>query len=240
MRRILVTGASRGIGRAVAERLMQAGDIVIGVSRGGGETVQHPSGGRIEMRAFDLADQNPARLVDDVWAGGGLDGLVNNAGTSPAFTSAHKLERPAWDEVLHLNLTVPFSLAQAFARLAIAGKRPGAMVMVSSIAARIGLGRLAAYTASKGGLSALTRSLAVDWAPYDLRVNAVEPGYVQTEMTEGLFQNSDLHGAILKRTLLGRTADPGEIAEVVVFLLSPSAAYLTGSLVAVDGGYSAN
>lgn len=237
--RIVVTGGSRGIGLAIAKTLAQRGDEVIAISRWGGPVVE---GSYPTVRPYlcDLASCiDFDALIDAIWKDGPVDALVNNAGISPVYTSAERIDAQKWNEILQMNLTVPFLLSQAFARKAIASEREAMIVMVSSIAARVGLKRLAAYTASKAGLSGLTRALSLDWAPHGIRVNAIEPGFVETDMTAGLIANRTLYKGVLGRTPLARLAQGTEVAQAVAYLLSPDSNYITGTTIAVDGGYTA-
>ncbi len=238
--RVVVTGGSRGIGGAITELLAREGHAVVAVSRSGA-LPRSDLGDRVLGYPADLAGPvDMDALVADLWEGGGIDALVHNAGVSPVYTAADKIEAATWDAILRLNLTVPFLLSQAYARKVMATDTPaGHIVMVSSIGAQVGLRRLAAYTASKAGLSGLARALALDWAPWGIRVNSVEPGYVRTEMTADMLSHKRIRDEVIGAVPLGRPADAREIAGVVSFLLSPAAAYMTGAALRVDGGYTA-
>jgi NAD(P)-dependent dehydrogenase (short-subunit alcohol dehydrogenase family) len=230
----LVTGATSGLGRAIAFQLARDGAEVIVHGRDaarGAETVEAiiAEGGRARFVAADLS--NPAdlrRLVEDI---GDIDILVNNAGFS-VFGATADLDLDTFDALFASNVRAPFFLVAAFApRMVARGK--GSIINVSSMAGQIGLAGGAAYGATKGALSSLTRAWAAEFSP-GVRVNAIAPGPVYTdgaapERTAGLGST----------TLLKRAANVEEIAEVVGFLASPHASYITGAIIAADGGRTA-
>jgi NAD(P)-dependent dehydrogenase (short-subunit alcohol dehydrogenase family) len=169
---------------------------------------------------------------------GEVDILVNAAGISPNYTRAEDLLAPAWDAIMTTNLRGTFLTCRSAGRRMLARRR-GAIVNVSSIGATSGLPRLAAYAASKGGVEALTRTLAVEWADRGVRVNAIAPAFVKTEMTDGLLGHAGISATLLDKTPLGRFAEAGDISGAVVFLVSDAARYITGATLAIDGGWSA-
>ncbi|MFM9421439.1 SDR family NAD(P)-dependent oxidoreductase [Thermus scotoductus] len=234
---VLVVGATRGIGLAVAEVLAAQGARVgiTGRDPGRVEAVARSLGAwgaALDVRNREAIQGVVARFAEEV----GLYGLVYNAGISPAFTRAEKLEPEVWDQVLAVNLTGAFLVAQAFAQRL---EGEGSIVLVGSVLSLKGGKRLAAYTAAKAGLWGLARSLALDWAERGIRVNLVAPGWTETEMTEGLRDHPVLGPKLLEGIPLGRMARPQEVARVVAFLLAPENGYLTGGVYAVDGGVSA-
>jgi 2-deoxy-D-gluconate 3-dehydrogenase len=215
---VLVTGASRGIGAACATRLRADGWHV--------ETAERASG-------VDLADPEQARAV--VERLDRIDGLVANAGTT-ARHPALELPLDEWRRVLELNLTSVFVVAQAAGRRMVdAGG--GAIVFVASLLSSIGGVNVAAYSASKGGVAQLAKSLSNELAPRGVRVNAVAPGYVETELTSDL--EDWKRREVTTRIPLGRWGEPDDIAPAVAWLLSDDARYVTGAVVPVDGGYLA-
>lgn len=244
---VLVVGGTRGIGRAIAERLAEHG-AEVGVT---GRNAEQVSGVAAELSeaygqpvtgyALDVADRARVREVVEEFEAqrGGLDALVYNAGISPSFTSAEKIDDETWDAIIATNLTGGFVAAQAFARRLIDGDRPGSIVFIGSVDSIVGDPRLAAYTASKSGMAGMARTMAVDWARYGIRVNTVAPGYVATDLTAGLQQNEKLRQAITDRTPMKRLAEPKEISDVVVFLASDSSTFITGAVYPVDGGWTA-
>jgi NAD(P)-dependent dehydrogenase (short-subunit alcohol dehydrogenase family) len=220
----VVTGTSRGIGVGIAQRLSAAGVLVFGVSRTPGEWVAL----ECDLTDADAPERVLAAALD---AHGRVDALVNNAGVL--------FEGNCWEQgdeqvqaTLELNLTVPFRLSQLLAAHWVALGEPGTIVNICSIESQIAWADPpeAAYATSKGGLLGLTRAMALELAPQDIRVLALGPGMVATAMTP---PDAPARTAIP----LGRLGTPAEIGDVVAFLLSDAARYMTGEIVYVDGGY---
>lgn len=239
----LVTGASSGIGQSIALALGRAGVAVGCGARNAtrcAETVDRirDAGGRAIAVAWDVTDPAQATAAVDAveQAFGPLGLAVNNAGVG-AGTPALELTPGQWQAVLDTNLTGVFFSCQAEARAMRAHGR-GAIVNIASISATIANRNLtqAQYNASKAAVVHLTKSLAVEWAPLGLRVNAVSPGYTLTPMNRRP-EVADLVAEFADTTPLGRLAEPEEIAGPVLFLLGPAAGYITGVDLLVDGGY---
>ncbi len=239
---VLVVGATRGIGRAIAQRLHELG-AVVGITGRTLADARHAAseiGGRAFAYALDVRDSDAVAAVMGEFADAcGGDALVYSAGISPVFVPAERVERADWDAILAVNLTGAFSCAQAFARRAIDGERPASIVLVGSIAGISGTGRLAAYCASKAGLIGMAKSLALDWARHRIRVNVLAPGWVKTDMTRGIQTSESLSAWIASRTPQQRMAEPSEIADLTAFLVSDSASFATGAVYTLDGGWTA-
>ena len=214
----LVTGASRGIGLATAERLHRDGWYV--------ETAERSSG-------VDLSDPDAARAC--VERLDRIDALVANAGTT-VRAPVLDLTLEDWRRVLDLNLTSVFVLAQA-AGLRMVEQGSGAMVLIASQLSFFGGVNASAYAASKGGVAQLTKALSNELAPRGVRVNAVAPGWVETELTSTIedWKRDEVNA----RIPLGRWAEPDEIAPAIAWLLSDDARYVTGTVLPVDGGFHA-
>lgn len=240
----VITGASRGLGAAIARRAAEEGFDLVLVARqadalAGVAAECADAGAQTEVVAVDLVDVDaPARILDrTLQRFGRVDGLVNNAGVYRTG-SARRADPAQWDEVLALNLTVPYRMASTFAT-AMAETGGGSIVNIASAYALVGVPATAAYSASKGGLIALSRTLAVEWARFNIRVNAVAAGPIATDMTARDLSSQAGMDFVAQAIPLARVAEPVDIAPLVCLLLGPDGSWITGSVHVIDGGFSA-
>lgn len=235
-RTAVVTGGSGGIGSAIVRALSTAGATVVVVDADErAEALATEVGGH--AITADLTDPEvPQRVVDQVIAtAGSLDILVNGAGIQ-VRTTAVDIAAADWDRLLAVNLTAAYRLIQAAAKPLAAAR--GSIVNLVSLSADRAVAGIVPYGATKAALQQLTKGLAVELGPAGVRVNAVAPGYVTTPMTAPVLGQAEFRDRVLTRIPLGRLADGTDIADVVTFLVSDAARYVTGAVLPVDGGYS--
>ena len=219
MRRALVTGGSRGIGRAMVEELTRRGVDVL----------------TPERAELDLLNPDSIKSFITAHATSGIDILINNAGINH-IRALTELEESTWADMLQVNLTAPLQLIQGFSP-GMRAQRWGRILNISSIFSLVTKANRAAYSSTKAGLNGLTRACAVELAPHQILVNALCPGYVETEMTSRNNSTADLN-AIGAAIPLGRLAQPQEIARLAAFLCSEENSYCTGQLIVADGGFT--
>lgn len=242
---VIVTGGGRGLGRALSEAFAADGASVALVGRNAEtlaatEQAIRNAGGAVHSFPCDVSDEDSvttlcAQVREEM---GGVDVLVNNAGINPWYREPQETPLHEWQQIIDTNLTGVFLMCK-HAGLAMLAGRGGAIINVSSIAGHVGLRKSAAYCAAKGGVELLTKSLSLDWAKRGIRVNAVAPGYFESDLTNGLVNHEILAKRITDQTPIGRFGTQHEVVEACLFLASDAASYITGQSLAVDGGWTA-
>jgi NAD(P)-dependent dehydrogenase (short-subunit alcohol dehydrogenase family) len=225
-RLVLVSGGTSGIGAAIAAGFAEAGASVVAAGLPGAAA---PSG--VETVELDVRDSGAVAALAGRYQR--LDVLVNAAGI---IRRGAEHEPEVFEEVVDINLNGTMRLCAA-CRGALAASGAGAVVNLASMLSFFGGGLVPAYSASKGGIAQLTKSLAIAWAGERIRVNAIAPGWIETPLTSALVQDPARSGPILARTPLGRWGVPADLVGPVLFLCSPAAAFVTGTILPVDGGY---
>jgi NAD(P)-dependent dehydrogenase (short-subunit alcohol dehydrogenase family) len=241
----IVTGASRGIGKAIAKGFAAAGANLVLVSR-------NPSALQAVAKEIEDMGRKALPMAADVGnpdeiqkaIGGALkifpriDILVNNAGISPVLKKAEELDLRQWEEIIRVNLTGTFVFAQEAGKIMIQ-QGGGKIINIVSVGAVVGFPRQIAYCVTKGGILQITRVLAVEWAKHNIQVNAIGPAYFETDLTKGMRESKAISQNLLQRTPMGRFGKPEEVVGAAVYLASEASSYVTGQTLFVDGGWLA-
>ena len=239
----LVTGANTGLGQGMALALAGAGADIVAVGRTAPaetEAAVREVGRAFHAISADLGsiEPVPAVMEEALARAGGVDILVNNAGIIRRNDALDFTEED-WDAVMDVNLKTAFFLSQAFARHVIDAGKPGKIINICSLLSFQGGIRIPSYTASKSGIAGLTKLLCNEWAPKNINVNGIAPGYFATNNTEALQKDETRNRQILERIPAGRWGKPEELGGAVVFLASPASDYVNGAILNVDGGWLA-
>ncbi len=239
---VVVTGASRGIGAAIAAAVAAAGASVVLASRKQegldevAEQIRTAGGTALPIAAHTGQPEAVAALFDQTVAEfGTVHGLVNNAATNVYFGPMLGIDEPAWDKIFEVNVKGYFNASRAFAR----STSGGAIVNIASVAGMRAAPMQGVYGMTKAAVISMTQTLSVELGSGDIRVNAIAPGLVETRFSRVLVEDDAMRDMFVKRTALGRHAQPDEIAGAAVYLLSDAASYMTGQVMVLDGGMTA-
>jgi len=242
----LVTGGSRGIGLSVAKALAEHGADVAIVARtkeqleAAKQQIQADTDKKVWTFPFDIKNIKGIEgffknIVSEMK---GVDILVNCAGTTVRGPS-EEVDLKTWNQVIEVNLTAVFIISQAFCRHRKQAGKAGRIINIGSLTCHGARPTTAAYASSKGGLLMLTKTLAVEWAKYNINVNAIGPGYIATELTEPLWSDEEFTKWVLSKTPLGRWGQPDDLVGTAVLLASKAGDFITGQIIYVDGGWLA-
>lgn len=242
----LITGAGRGIGLAIARGLAQHGADVVLAARSEGQLltaqgeIEAETGRQAHVFPFDLAnlDRIDSFFTRVLQAADGIDILVNCAGMTVRGPSV-EVSLETFDHVMKVNLTSALLLSQALCKHCRDADKPGRIINIGSLACHAGRPTIAAYACSKMGLLGLTKTLAVEWAPFDINVNAIGPGYIATELTAPLRADAEFNRWALSKTPVGRWGQPEDLIGTAVLLAAPAGNFITGQIFYVDGGWTA-
>ncbi|MCF8218068.1 MAG: SDR family oxidoreductase [Bacteroidales bacterium] len=244
-KKALITGATKGIGRAIADEFLDLGADIFIVSRSKedleaykNEKQERGKGNQIEYFAGDISRENTRhkllREVNKNWDN--LDILVNNAGMN-IRKKFQEYTSQEYDDIVKTNIRSALHLCQIFSSM-MKGKKDASIVNVSSVAGMVYVKTGVVYAMSKAAMNQMTKNLAVELAPHNIRVNAVAPWYTNTLMVKSLMEDDKYKSEVLERTPLNRIAEPSEVANTAAFLSMPAASFITGQIIAVDGGFT--
>jgi gluconate 5-dehydrogenase len=238
----LVTGSSDGLGLSMARGLAAAGAAIVLNGRDERKLAQAAksfaeAGNKVKAHAFDVADEKAVLAAFEHLdaAGVEIDILVNNAGFQLRKPMLD-LKTDEWRRVVETHLTGAFQVGREAARRMIARQRGGKIINIASLASEVARATIAPYTAAKGGVRMLTRSMAAEWAKHDIQANAIGPGYIATEMNRALLDDPKFDAWVKGRTPSGRWGKPDDLIGVTVFLASQASDYVNGQIIYVDGG----
>jgi NAD(P)-dependent dehydrogenase (short-subunit alcohol dehydrogenase family) len=241
----IVTGAGRGIGYHVSLALARYGADVVVCSRTLAELERvgaaiEKTGRRALIQQMDMGNLSQIQSLaeESVKSFGRIDILVNNAGINIPQRAVEVTEE-AWDKIIDTNLKGVFFCAQAVGRVMIAQKK-GKIINISSQAGEVGLPQRAAYCSSKGGVNLMTKALAIEWAPYNINVNAIAPTFVETPLSKSMFAKEGFQEYVLGNIPLGRVGQPEDVVGAVIYLASEASNLVTGHVLLVDGGWTAH
>jgi len=242
----LVTGGNRGIGYAIAKGLAEHGADVAIVARtkeqleAAKQQIQADTDKKVWTFPFDIKNIKGIEgfFKNIVSATKGVDILVNCAGTTVRGPS-EEVDLKTWNQVIEINLTAVFVISQAFCSHRKQAGKAGRIINIGSLTCHGARPTTAAYASSKGGLLMLTKTLAVEWAKYNINVNAIGPGYIATELTEPLWSDEEFTKWVLSKTPLGRWGQPDDLVGTAVLLASKAGDFITGQIIYVDGGWLA-
>jgi NAD(P)-dependent dehydrogenase (short-subunit alcohol dehydrogenase family) len=240
----VVTGAARGLGREIALAFAENGAALvisdIELPEKTAAAVKQTGAQCMAVQA-DITDEGQVAAMAEKAASrfDRVDILINNAGVSQlSYTATQDLPKTEWDKIVTINLSGTFLCCKTFGK-AMMATGGGSIVNIATTAAITGVPRAPAYSASKAGVIALTQSLALEWAPHHIRVNAVAPHYLETSLTEGLRASEKVYTGLIKQIPMKRFGRPSEVIGAVLYLASQASTYTTGSVIIVDGGYLA-
>ncbi len=238
----VVTGGSRGIGLAIADGLARAGAHVVLVARGEDQLADAvnsivTAGGSAESIVLDVLDiaAGQQMIADVIARRGRLDILVNNAGMN-IRTPSTDVPPEDFDRILAVNLRAPFFLCQAAGRHMVSVQR-GKIINIASLSSFIGLRKIVSYASSKGALVQMTRTLSAEWARDNVQVNAIAPGFIRTDLNRKLWDDEAVLSWVIGNTPAGRLGTPEDLVGAALFLASPASDFVTGHVLAVDGGF---
>jgi NAD(P)-dependent dehydrogenase (short-subunit alcohol dehydrogenase family) len=243
---VIITGGSRGIGKAVALGFGNAGakviiaardvksleDTVVEIERSGGQGDYFRCDLRKDDDIYSLVGETVKRF-------GTIDILINNSGISPFIMKSEEVTKEMWEEVIQVNLLAPFLLSREAAKIMMKNNF-GRIINIASVGGMVGFQRQIAYSATKGALIQMTKVMAVEWSRrYNITVNAIAPSYIETDLTVGMRASEKISANLIERTPIGRFGVPKEIVTAAFYLASEFSSYTTGSVVPVDGGWMA-
>lgn len=238
-KKAIVTGAGSGMGNAVSRAYVKAGAKVVFIDvRPEIPQIAQEAGGLGVQADLSVPDERKKAFDRAVELLGGLDILVNCAGIQYSCDIVD-FPREAWEKVLSVNLDAVFELCQMAGRIMI-GQKSGKIINFASMLSFIGGSRVPAYSASKGAVMQITKTMSNDWSRYGICVNAIAPGYMDTPLNTNFMKNTERSSFILSRIPSGRWGKPEDVSGLAVFLASPASDYITGTIIPVDGGFAVN